>query len=553
MFWKAARGRWAKAEVRRFGQDLEAELARLRDGLLKGEYPVGRFERFVVHDPKERALRENGCPCQVAVAGPFTPGEGGRAKAHRVYDAKERALAARMVKVDAGRFAIVVNDAEAVYPVLIDPLTSVKTWNQSQSGAKFGFSLSTVGYIQSANDGGGVMVGAPYFDTASLTDAGKVFVYFGGSGSLPDVGSPTWSKEGDQAYCHFGWSVADAGDVNGGGYDDLIIGAPDYDSGNYDAGRAYIFTGSANGLSSSAFWTLSGTQASEKLGYSVAGIGNVNNGENPDYDDVAIAAPYYDYGTSDDGRVLIYHGGSSSLSYERVILGGSGAKCGFSLAWAGDVDADGYSDVIIGAPGAKSGGTAYGAAYVYYSTSSGLSGGSTTLWGAAANDQFGFSVAGAGDVDGDGSYDDVLVGAPYHDYDGNNADSGAASLFAGGANGVSTSAFFSVNCSQGGARLGYSVGGSPEYGHLSSQDYHDFIMGAPYYDTTSLSRTDNGEAWFYTGGSTPSKDETVIGGGNSDRNGWSVCLGRLRYHSNGLAIGAPDTSGGTVTAWEYTP
>jgi hypothetical protein len=97
----------------------------------------------------------------------------------KVWDADQQPLDARMVKLGPALFAIVVDDEDATYPVVVDPLMWVKDWT-GPSGANFGFSVSTVGRVF-ANDGqpAGVMVGAPYFDSGVNVDAGKVFVYYG--------------------------------------------------------------------------------------------------------------------------------------------------------------------------------------------------------------------------------------------------------------------------------------------------------------------------------------------------------------------------------------
>jgi hypothetical protein len=106
---------------------------------------------------------------------------------------------------------------------------------------KFGFSVHSGGDI----GGDGVpdaLVGAPYFDTDSLTDAGVVYVFYGGSSM---DAAPDYKHFGDQASAHFGWSVSLAGNMNGDSYNELVGGAPDYDDGaKTDAGKAevlYIF------------------------------------------------------------------------------------------------------------------------------------------------------------------------------------------------------------------------------------------------------------------------------------------------------------------------
>lgn len=472
------------------------------------------------------------------------------------WDATEQELEARMVKLGNTDLAIVVDDETASYPIFVDPLLSEWAHTESRVGVKFGYSVSYSGKIQdSGSEPVGLLIGAPNFDPGASPDAGKVFVYYGGNTLAT---TPTWSRDGDLAYGHFGWSVATAGDVEGNGWDDIIVGAPHYDSGSYtDNGKVYVFFGNTNGISSTN-WSATGYQSYSHFGYAVAGMDNINSGQDS-LKDIAVGAPYYDYLTTDDGAVYFYKGRTNDVPVTyTTIFGSAGSRFGFSIASAHNVNHDSYPDVIVGAPNAKSGGVPYGAAYVYYSTSTGLNGGVTSLWGTGNGGQFGFSVAGVGDADGD-TCDDVLVGALYHT--NGQTQEGKAYLFRGTSGGINTTPAWTVESDQAGALLGYSVAG----GDITADAYPiaDLIIGAPYYDTTSLGLTDNGEAWFYKGvsGGNPTFDDNVLGIKNGDHNGWSVAFAwRILYRTSGFVVGAPDAhntsgdlTGGTVTAWKYTP
>src|SRR6185436_18950919 len=107
-----------------------------------------------------------------------------------------------------------------------------------------------------------VIVGASLYDNGQ-TDEGKAFVYLGSAAGL--ASTPAWSAESDQAFAHFGVSVGTAGDVNGDGYADVIVGADMYDNGQTNEGRAYVYLGSASGLSLTAAWTAESDQASANL------------------------------------------------------------------------------------------------------------------------------------------------------------------------------------------------------------------------------------------------------------------------------------------------
>src|SRR5262249_31359115 len=122
---------------------------------------------------------------------------------------------------------------------------------------------------------------------------------------------PTWKVEGDQAGAQFGFSVGTAGDVNGDGYDDVIVGAFYYDNGQTNEGRAFVYHGSASGLSTTPDWTAESDQNFAQFGSSVGTAGDVNG---DGYDDVIVGAEIYDNGQFDEGRAFVYHGSASGLS-----------------------------------------------------------------------------------------------------------------------------------------------------------------------------------------------------------------------------------------------
>ncbi|MCP4128112.1 MAG: hypothetical protein GY753_13750, partial [Gammaproteobacteria bacterium] len=129
--------------------------------------------------------------------------------------------------------------------------------------------------------------------------------------TVDPVATSEWAAEGNQAYANFGGSVGAAGDVNNDGYADVIVGAYLYDNGEADEGRAYVYHGSASGLSASPDWTAESNQASAQLGDSVGTAGDVNN---DGYADVIVGAQAYDNGQPDEGRAFVYHGSAAGLS-----------------------------------------------------------------------------------------------------------------------------------------------------------------------------------------------------------------------------------------------
>src|SRR5439155_836287 len=138
---------------------------------------------------------------------------------------------------------------------------------------------------------------------------GRVYVYQGSAGGLSAI--PAWTTRSFQSGAFFGASVSTAGDVNGDGYADVIVGALLQDNGQSDEGRAFLYLGSAAGLATSPAWTAESDQASAQYGYSVATAGDVNG---DGYADVIVGAIMYDNGQTDEGRAFVYLGSASGLA-----------------------------------------------------------------------------------------------------------------------------------------------------------------------------------------------------------------------------------------------
>src|SRR5262245_16672561 len=116
-----------------------------------------------------------------------------------------------------------------------------------------------------------------------------------------------WLGMTDQTESNFGWSVSPAGDINGDGFDDVVVGAPAYDD---NRGAVFAFYGSASGLSTRPDWQVVADQASAHFGWSVSDAGDVNG---DGFDDVVVGAEWYDHGEENEGATFVYFGSSTGL------------------------------------------------------------------------------------------------------------------------------------------------------------------------------------------------------------------------------------------------
>jgi hypothetical protein len=422
----------------------------------------------------------------------------------QAFDATGRELPARFGLV-AGGLEIAVATAGAEYPILIDPLATSVIWTaeSNQAGAMFGHSVSTAGDVN--GDGyADVIVGAYLYDSGQ-TDEGAVFVYHGSAKGLSRT--PNWIAVSDQAGANFGYSVSTAGDVNGDGYADVIVGARGFDNSQTDEGAAFVYHGSATGLSPTPNWKAVSDQTEVYFGNSVSTAGDVNG---DGYADVIVGDSFYDNGQYNEGAAFVYHGSASGLSHTPNWTAESNQDMAFfgsSVSTAGDVNGDGYSDVIVGAPGRN-------AVFVYHGSATGLS--ADHNW-TAESDQGGMSinfsrsVSTAGDVNGDG-YADVIVGAPGYDPDMKDwGRRGAAFVYHGSATGLSSTPNWTAKSDRVYYEFGHSVSTA---GDVNGDGFADVIVGAPlisppqdpYYksaalvyhgSSSGLSPTPNWKAVFY--------------------------------------------------------
>jgi hypothetical protein len=329
-------------------------------------------------------------------------------------------------------------------------------WNQN--GAQMGYSVAGAGDV---NDDGfdDLLVGIPIANRAQL---------YLGSVAGPAL-SPSWVSI---ACCSYGNSVASAGDVNGDGYDDVIIGG--MNGGTAAEGIAQVFHGSATGLGAVPVTIIEGNQDLARLGLSVSGAGDVNA---DGFDDVILGAPDFSNGEFQEGKVVVHHGSPTGVSLTpawTVESNQPDTYLGFSVAGAGDVNGDGYDDVIAGATWWSQGVFQDdGRATVYLGSAGGLATTPAfTTYG--SNSELGFSVDVAGDLNADG-YADIIVGVPH--YHSPEYTEGAALVFLGSPAGPSPAPDWIGELSLETAHLGQCSAGA---GDVNGDGFDDVILGAPY-------------------------------------------------------------------------
>ncbi|MEO7951973.1 MAG: integrin alpha [Chthoniobacterales bacterium] len=401
----------------------------------------------------------------------------------------------------------------------------------------FGLSVTAVGDVNGdgVND---LAVGEPFadgtFDGAMgfgpPQNVGRIFLISGADFSVirtledPDYQLATLDKFASQ----LGTSVAAAGDLNGDGVPDILAGLPHYTLKNLvtkiefiSTGKAYVFSGKDG----TVLLTLKvpSDEENARAGYSVAGLGDINADGKPDF---LVGSPGKNIGVGEGGKtdvgVAYFYSGADGSIIRTVSDPDStlDARFGFAVANAGDVDGDGVSDAIIGAPGKAQ-------AFVF----SGKTG--SLLFTIASpvrekTNSFGTAVAGGKDFDGDGK-PDFVVGAPLF-----KNSQGGAFIFRGSDKKLLRR--LSLNSPQNFARFGASVAA---VGDMTGDGIPDVMAGVPDQDVSGAINA--GQAVIFNG-STGAIFKTLSSETIQATAGFGSAVGAVDFTGNGTftpIIGVP--------------
>ncbi len=455
---------------------------------------------------------------------------------------------------------ITVDDTDATYPIVIDPLASTPIWTVESdlANAQMGF-----GVLSADVNGDGIddmITGAPTYTNGEVGE-GAIMLYYG-SDSGPST-TPNQIIESNLANSEFGSMLAMAGDVNSDGYEDIMVGAPYYANGETDEGAVFFYYGSASGLSTTSVDIIESNIAFENIGTddgnALTSIGDVNNDS---YDDVLIGDIIWYNGVDYVGRVAVYAGSATGIATTTLLASiegtDPGADFGNAAAPVGDVNSDGYDDFIV-SDSNYSAASGTGRIRLYYGGASGPD--TTADWSVEAveNEQMGWTldtgdfngdgyidiIAGAGNEDeieafygsisgfpsepdwqhydnkisdnntgwfdvGDANndgYDDILVGSgDYYNESFGAPGFGSAFLYQGSPNGLSGVAAW--NDKPVGDPSSSGFGASVSLGDVNDDGFDDAIIGAPFYDN---GETDEGRLYIYYGNSS-----ILYGTGNTD-------------------------------------
>jgi hypothetical protein len=344
-----------------------------------------------------------------------------------------------------------------------------------ESGDGLGFSLAPIGDVDGDGDVD-LVVGAPGSD-ANQQFAGRAYLFDG-----PFTGTSSTAAAANTISTTFfgdnvGFSVASAGDVNGDGLDDVLVGARGSDAGGIQSGRAYLFLGPVTERVAGGADAIITGLPFEEIGRIVAPAGDLNH---DGFDDIIVGSDIA--GPGRQGRLYVFNGpitGALSVTSASAVLTGALPDdfFGTSVAAPGDLNGDGFADLVVGASRLVAIGDTQGPGRVFvfhgpFAGPIGALSAQAILTGELLNDAFGQSVA-TGDVNGDGTIDLVVGAHQLFRDDG----TGKAYVFHGPLAGPIAAA--SAQAVIRGEGLGHQFGSAVASADLDQDGKSDVVVGAP--------------------------------------------------------------------------
>jgi FG-GAP-like repeat/FG-GAP repeat len=338
---------------------------------------------------------------------------------------------------------------------------------ESTEGDWFGGSISPADFN---GDGFSDLLVGAYVSSASGQYGGRALLYFGGPGTSINVRADVIFSgilgEGR------GKSVSSAGDLNGDGFSDVVLGAPNNNGGGSEAGRAYIYFGGIEGTLDLEDGILNGRMASEQFGQHVASAGDLDA---DGFSDLIVTSGHFDDAFRTPCIAQVFRGapGNTFTNLPALTLkGNTDADCGILGANAGDIDRNGFADLLVGtypSPGPPFASLHMGNVNILTISEAKISSISTGY--RRIN-----TLALAGDVNGDG-LSDIVIGD-----EGSNSYARALVFLGSGTENylVSTPAAALTSTIAGPSTFGTSLG-SP--GDINGDGFDDLVIGA-YQDST---------------------------------------------------------------------
>lgn len=324
--------------------------------------------------------------------------------------------------------------------------TPVWSYKGNAAWASAGIHAAAAGDVN--NDG---------FDDIVFAAEGTFSLFLGGP-AWP-TNTPQWLSSKPPLTTYIGQTINAAGDVNGDGYDDVVVGS---------SNKAFIYYGENDGLNEDPAWSIS----LNRVAMSISGAGDVNG---DGYDDIIVSDHYGSDGIQREGRAYVFHGSATAPSKVPDWSFASGIPSAFAgkpVLGAGDLNGDGFDDVAIAAYQAATTQVDAGRVYIFYGSPTGLSN-MDTIDGANIGDFWGFSLYAAGDLTQDG-YDDLVVGSPYATVD--EVQMGRVKLYAGSAAGIDPTQVVSLIGIAEREFFGFALGGVDADGN----GVRELVVSAPF-------------------------------------------------------------------------